>query len=97
MSTYIYLECLDHDPPLRADDESGQHLSDVPRVRAEIADREAVAANQDYYAPSSVDDCDMDAYFRSHSSHFLAAHTKCRIGIRDEYGINYTPDDPEQR
>ena len=29
MSTWLYLECLDHDPPLTADEEPGQHLYDL--------------------------------------------------------------------
>ena len=91
MSTYVYLECLDHDPPLRAEDESGQHLSDLPRIRAEIADREAVAVGPDrYVGPVLTDDFDADGYFRTHSARFLAAHPKCRIGIRDEYGVEHS-------
>ena len=31
MSTYIYLLCRDHSPAIRADGESGQHLSDLPQ------------------------------------------------------------------
>ena len=31
MSTYLYLVCLDHTPPLRAASESGQHLYDLPQ------------------------------------------------------------------
>jgi len=73
-STYMYLECTCHNPPLRAEDESGQHFSDLPRIRAELADRETVAAEPDYYAPTGNDDYDMAAYFRAHSAHFLAAH-----------------------
>lgn len=89
MSTYLYLECLDHDPPIRAEDESGQHLYDLPRIRHEIANREAVVA-------ASLADDDLAEwgdingwYFRSHSARFLRQHPKCRIGIRDEYGVEH--------
>lgn len=94
MSTYVYLVCLDHEPPIIASEESGQHLSDLPRIRAEIADRENVA---DAEARYDTFHCgwDMDAYWRANSAKFLAAHPKCRIGIRDEYGDNHpTEEEP---
>ena len=94
MSTYLYLECLDHEPPLRAEYESGQHLYDLPRIRAEIADRENVAAGLTHYRFTGSDDFDAAAYFRTHSADFLARHSGCRIGIRDEYGeIHPTTDE----
>lgn len=91
MSTYIYLLCLDHDPPLQAEDESGQHLYDLPRIRAEIADREALAERRydlttEYQRIGSQDPRSGEVYFASHSAAFLAQHLTCRIGIRDEYG-----------
>ena len=39
MSTWIYLECADHDPPISADGESGQHLYDLPDIREDIRRR----------------------------------------------------------
>ena len=94
MSTYLYLECLDHDPPLRAEDESGQHLKDLPRIRLEIAERVALAdewaeARHEFspYGP-------FDQYFRAHSGAFLSHHRKCRIGIRDEYGDAHPAEAP---
>lgn len=89
MSTYVHLVCLDHNPPLVAADESGQHLSDLPRIRREIADREALAALWAISAIAYGWDGDPDAYFRAHSARFLHAHRTCRIGIRDEYGVEY--------
>ena len=79
MSTWLYLECLDHDPPLLAEDESGQHLYDLPQIRADLADREALVR---IWSGSAVD----LGYFRNRTCRFLVAHQKCRIGIRDEYG-----------
>jgi hypothetical protein len=79
VSTWLYLECLEHDPPLQAGDESGQHLYDLPQIRADIADREGLVA--DWLKGASPED-----YFRSNSARFLTQHTRCRIGIRDEYG-----------
>lgn len=41
MSTYIYLLCRDHNPAIQADGESGQHLTDLPQLRQDIANRDA--------------------------------------------------------
>lgn len=79
MSTDVYLECLDHEPRLRADGESGQHLYDLPQIRADIANRNRIAAAWE-------DGWTADHHFRRNTARFLAAHPKCRIGIRDEYG-----------
>lgn len=69
------LECLDHDPPLRADGESGQHLYDLPEIRADIANRDTADADTDY-----------GHFFRNNTARFLVQHPNCHIGIRDEYG-----------
>lgn len=82
MSTYLYLECLDHDPPLRAEEESGQHLYDLPQIRRDVADRGTVLADE------TGETWPRD-YFRRHTARFLAAHPRCHIGIRDEYGSPY--------
>lgn len=84
MSTYMYLECLDHDPPLRADDESGQHTYDLPDIRKDIANRDAIVAVFDSDMP-----VDLGHFFRNNTARFLCQHAKCNIGIRDEYGRAY--------
>lgn len=61
MSTYLYLECLDHDPPLRADGESGQHLDDLPQLRADIAARDGLVA---VAAASAGEVPDLGHFFR---------------------------------
>jgi len=84
MSTYVYLECLDHNPPLRADGESGQHLSDLPQIRADIIGRSSVIASlRDGWSPGD--------HFRINTARFLTDHERCRIGIRDEYGAAHSP------
>ena len=88
MSTYIYLECLDHDPPLRADEESGQHLYDLPQLREDIANREAIVAAIDL-------DIWPDDYFRVRTARFLTAHRKCRLRIIDEYGDEHAVEGDE--
>jgi len=94
VSTYVYLECLDHTPPLRADDESGQHLSDLPQIRADLADRARIVADYNASAYWLLGD-DIATYFRRHTARFLAAHPRCRVGIRDEYGRAYPTEAPE--
>ena len=88
MSTWIYLECLDHNPPLQAEDESGQHLYNLTQIRADLTDRDRIVANTN-------DDIWPENYFRRHTARFLTNHPKCRIGIRDEYGKEYPTTDDE--
>lgn len=90
MSTWIYLHCLDHDPPLSADAESGQHLGfNVDQAVQDITDREKIIA-------AAAIDCHPDDHFRRNTARFLIHHPRCRIGIRDEYGQWHpTPDDPD--
>ena len=80
MSTYIYLTCRDHSPVIQADDESGQHLSDLPQLRQDIANRDAIV-----HAMQELDLYPYDRY-RRNTARFLAAHPHCSLGIVDEYG-----------
>ena len=80
MSTYIYLFCRDHSPAIRADDESGQHLSDLPQLRDDIANRDVIV-----HALQVLDFCPDDSY-RRNTATFLATHPRCHLGIVDEYG-----------
>lgn len=99
MSTYLYLQCLSHTPPLQAEAESGQHLYDLPQIRADIADRERIAAavndqsSGEWWgdAPEFTHD-----YFRRTSARFLATHPACQIGIVDECGGRYNPTEADE-
>ncbi len=65
MSTYLFLLCLDHTPPLEAEGESGQHLYDLPQIRADVANREQVVSAWDgYWGPGH--------HFRHNTARFLA-------------------------
>jgi hypothetical protein len=84
VSTYVYLQCLSHDPPLRADGESGQHLSDLPRIRHDIARRVEIVAewvSADFTFPGH----NAESMWRRNTASFLHDHQKCDIGIVDEY------------
>lgn len=80
MSTYIYLLCRDHNPAIQADGESGQHLSDLPQLRQDIADRDVIVH------ALQVLDLYYDGSYRGNTARFLAAHPRCHLGIVDEYG-----------
>lgn len=82
MSTYLYLTCDSHEPPLPAEDESGQHLYDLPRIRDEIANRDFIARQIDRTGVVA-------GYFEMHSARFLHRHQGCQVGIEDEYGRRY--------
>ena len=82
MSTYLYLACEDQTPPLLAEDESGQHTHDLPRIRDEIAHRDFIVRQIDRTGA-------VEGYFEMHSARFLHRHRVCRIGIEDEYGRRY--------
>lgn len=103
MSTWMYLECQDHDPPIRAVDESGQHYDDLPRIRHEIAHRaETVAWADDpdtykHWRDGGRDAglFDADSYFKERSAAFLRQHPTCTVRIINEYDVDVT--DYEER
>ena len=93
MSTYMYLTCIDHDPPIRAREESGQHYYDLPRIRAEVADRHGLVARLQSGARSEH----YDNYFTRNSALFLRYHPSCRIRIETEYGEDVTEPEEENQ
>ena len=80
MSTYVYLTCRDHTPVIQADDESGRHLSDLPQLRQDIANRDVIVH------ALQVLDLYYDGSYRDNTARVLAAHPRCHLGIVDEYG-----------
>lgn len=88
MSTWLHLECLDHNPPIISIDESGQHLSDLPQIRDDLATPLTALLAQTESPPRSPFAPDPN-YFRRHTATFRAQHPHCRIGIRDEYGNSH--------
>nr|DAI86668.1 MAG TPA: hypothetical protein [Caudoviricetes sp.] len=86
MSTYLYLRCESHNPPLKNDDESGQHLYDLEQIWADLDNRDRIAAAwRDGMIPED--------HFRRNTAGFLDAHPNCQIGVVDEYGDTHHPDD----
>lgn len=99
MSTWLYVQCLAHDPVITAAEESGQHLSDLKHIREDIANRnELLSVDLDssgWRLPDIHGDSDdyWAWYFRRYFSRatiaFMQAHPKCPLGIQDEYGRDY--------
>lgn len=86
MSTYIYLRCDSHTPPLVADGHSGCHLSDLDQIFRDIEDREQIVAAWN-------DDMRPLGPFRYATAAFLAQHPNCQITVVDEYGVTHTPEE----
>jgi len=82
MSTWLYLECRTHDPVLTSEGDVGQHLYDLPQIRAMIHGGPIPASRSEEWLPGS-------GYFWRNASRFLDQHPKCEIGIRDEYGNDH--------
>lgn len=81
MSLDLYIECHDHTPHLSSADVA-QHLSDLPRIRDDIANRGAIIAALEL-------DITPDEHFRSVTAWFLQQHPHCQLAIRDEVGRLY--------
>lgn len=96
MSTYFYLTCEDHDPPLTARDESGQHHYDIPRILEEIRDPRSLIdrLNRGELTWDMAEG--YDSYFPYNSAQFLMFHSTCSIGLVDEYGQKYDPTTGEE-
>ena len=77
MSTYLYLRCDAHDPPLLSEGEVGQHLYDLPSIRRYIAMRGGIGPDVfKHHLP----------YFARNAFAFLRQHKTCPVAIEDEYG-----------
>lgn len=80
MSTYIYLQCIAHDPPITAHAESGQHLYDLDRLRDELVSR-------DVYVKAVKAGANFNDQYTNATAHFLSEHPLCPLKIVDEYGV----------
>lgn len=79
MSTTLYLECRSHKPPISSWSEVGHNLTDLPRIRREIA-------NRDKYVAAAELEPDYDDPLTNTAATFFTQHPNCNIGICDEYG-----------
>jgi len=97
MSTWMYLRCDSHLPPIVSEDEVGQHTSDLPRIRAELAEgldhqdweSEWNRLAREYHAMSMTEGFDSRLYFRMNTARFMKHHATCNVNILDEYDREY--------
>jgi hypothetical protein len=82
MSTWVYFACLDHDPPLRADQESGQHNEWEP-MRTLLAERDSLL---DLVHADVLDAYGLNDRWTSNGLRFFQQHPRCRLACVDEYG-----------
>lgn len=80
MSTYLYLQCDSHEPPIGADQEAGQHLYDLEHIRKDWANRHAIKTG--WEAGLSLEG---DSYFQTSNRFFMMQHINCKVSIHDEY------------
>lgn len=78
MSTYWFLECTDHDPPLRCFDEvgfdeAGQHTEGLNKIR------DVVNATPTPQFGLTL--------FENRAASFRVQHPRCRLGFVSEYGV----------
>lgn len=88
MSTYLYLRCENHTPPLEAATESGQHLYDLDQIFRDLEERELIVKAWE-------NDIIPQDHFRLSTASFLAQHQHCHITVVDEYGRTHTPEEVE--
>lgn len=89
MSTYLYLTCLEHDPPLLSQDEVSQHAhTEIGRVREWVKNRKSIVELR------HAEVVGYDDYFLNNAITFLQSHLDCRIGGKDEYGDLWDVMDP---
>lgn len=88
MSTHWYLECGDHNPPLRSDSAVEQHTSGLPAIREFI--------NEHHGTLDKHDDLHLFEYYERAAAYFIVKHPTCNIGFVSEYGTreHLNPDQP---
>lgn len=92
MSTYLYLQCEEHDPPIVSDSEVGQHLYDLPQIREDLRNRDLIAraTEIDFWPDEGY------SHFRRATARFLQSHRTCYITIQDEYNRQHPLTDDEE-
>ena len=98
MSTYCYFECLNHEPPLRSENEFTQHVGDRHWDHAmTLMDSRQVEEDNSYWSSRFGSDAEqVDAYFNMQARSFLHQHPTCDIGIVTEYGERLNRDGSRQ-
>ena len=77
MSTYVYFECLEHDPPLQSDGEISQHWDSYVDTAIRMAQG---------VEPLPADPYELHDQFLLSAAVFLRFHELCAVGLVSEYG-----------
>lgn len=85
MSTWFYLQCENHDPPIRAARESGQHYRDLQQIFAALDNRDTVIRTWNCFATPR-------ASFPWNTAKFIVTHPHCTITVQSETGQEITRD-----
>lgn len=89
MSTYLYLQCRSHNPPIWSDSHVGSSLSDVPYALRLLENRAPLIAVRDL----ADDDVAYGAQFSGYAgaaAWFLTQHRDCEVVLIDQYGETHT-------
>lgn len=92
MSTWLYLRCTTHTPPLVNDGESGQHLSDLPTIWNQLRDRATVIAEWAAHRENPekmMSDPPFEHHYARNTAAFLTQHPDCDVDVVDEYGTTH--------
>lgn len=81
MSTWVYYACIDHDPPLVNDLESGQH-GEVDEMRKLLEGRETWLSMLDEYG----EHIQLAERYTANGVQFFQHHPRCALACVDEYG-----------
>jgi hypothetical protein len=88
VSTYWYFECMEHDPPLRSDEEFTQHTNDASFERAvALAWMRPLVEDPEVFGSVAAD------YFERNAHAFLVKHPHCRVEMVSEYGVRQALED----
>lgn len=85
MSTYYYLECLAHTPPIVSTEESARKSSQISQIREDWEHREEIWWSYDSGLLTNVE----FGSPRMATIHFMEHHKDCPVQIRSEYGEVY--------
>lgn len=90
MSTNIYLQCDNHNPPIQSTSEVGQHLTDLQQIRNDLTHRDTItkAIELDYWPQEGY------SHFRTATARFLRDHPHCTISIWDQNGKQHPLEEP---
>lgn len=93
MSNWWYLECINHDPPLRTADAVAQHTRDLAPIRDLLARRASLSESDIPSTPRAWTSDNVDDHFARTTIDFLLQHPNCQLQLASETGaVELFPD-----